>query len=141
MNSQTTTISISTFKEVSRVLRESFPYYAGWKFVKKKDGTSHYCALGYLEKKKGYSDWRIRLNLIDNILEKYGLSHDESVKERLCPVDGCCKTGSLVDLIGHMNSKHKISAKKIADSIEMLEQDDRKLPPLWKRIVTQLTFK
>ena len=113
-----TITNISAFKEVSRVLRENFPYYTGWRFVKKKDGTPHYCALAYLEKKKGYSDWRIRLNLIDNILEKYGLSHDESIKERLCLVDGCCKTGSLVDLIGHMNAGHKMPADQIADAIE-----------------------
>jgi len=141
MSSQFSRTSVSAFIEAAKTLREDFPYYTGWKFIEKKDGITHYCALAYLEKKKGYSDWRIRLNMIDNILEKYGFSHDESNKERLCTVKGCQHAESLTDLIGHMNSKHRMSASEIADSIEMLEHDARKLPPLWKRIVAQLTFK
>lgn len=72
---------------------------------------------------------------------KIGLSHDESIKERLCTVNGCRHAEPLVGLIGHLNSKHKLSASEIADAIERLEHDDRKLPPLWQRIVMQLAFK
>lgn len=140
MDSQLTKSKISPFEEVAKILREDFPYYAGWKFIEKKDGTAHYCALAYLEKKKGYSDWRIRLNLIDNILEKYGFSYDESTMEKLCPVEGCQHTGPLVGLIEHMNAGHKLSAEEIANAIEKLEHDNRKLPPLWKKIVAQITF-
>ena len=127
--------------EAAKTLRESFPYYTGWKFIQKKDGTTHYCAVAYLEKKKGYSDWRIRLNMIDNILEKYGFSRDESIKERMCTVRGCQHAEPLAGLIAHMNSKHKLSASEIADAIEKLEHDNRRLPPLWKRMLSQLTFK
>lgn len=141
MNSQLTKSEMTSFENIARVLRENFPYYTGWKFVEKKGGNTHYCALAYLEKKKGYSEWRIRFNMIDNVLEKYGLSHDESIKERLCTVNGCRHAEPLVGLIGHLNSKHKLSASEIADAIERLEHDDRKLPPLWKRIVMQLAFK
>ncbi|MEW6044820.1 MAG: hypothetical protein AB1608_11225 [Thermoproteota archaeon] len=140
MNSQLTRTNISPFKEMAKILREDFPYYAGWKFIEKKGGIIHYCAVGYLEKKKGYSDWRIRLNMIDNILEKYGFSHNESIKERLCPVEGCQKTGPLISLIEHMNANHKLSASEIANTIERIEHDNRRLPPWWKRVVAQLTF-
>lgn len=141
MNSQLIKTNRAPVEEVTKILREDFPYYAGWKFIQRKGGTTHYCAVAYIEKKKGYSEWRIRLNLIDNILEKYGFSHDESIKERLCIVDGCQHTGSLLDLIQHMNAKHKMSANEIANAIENLEYADRKLPPLWKRIVNQLMFR
>lgn len=141
MNSQLIKSKATAFENIVRVLRENFPYYAGWKFIEKKDGITHYCALAYLEKKKGYSEWRIKFNMIDNILEKYGLSHDESIRERLCTVIGCQHAEPLVGLIGHLNSKHKLSASEIADAIEKLEHDERRLPPLWKRILMQLTFK
>ena len=140
MNAWLTRTTTSPFMETAKTLREDFPYYAGWKFIQKKGGTTHYCAVAYLEKKKGYSDLRIRLNMIDNILEKYGFSRDESIKERLCTVKGCQHTEPLAGLIGHMNSKHKLFAREIADAIEKLEHDDRRLPPLWKRMLSQLMF-
>ncbi len=140
MKTQLTRTNVSPFKKIAEILMEDFPYYAGWKFIEKKRGTMHYCAMAYLEKKKGYSDWRIRLNLIDNILEKYGFPHDESTKERLCPVEGCKKTGPLLGLIEHMNTGHKLPATEIANAIERIEHDNRRLPPWWKRVLAQLTF-
>lgn len=140
MNSQSAKTS-SPFEEITKTLREDFPYYTGWRFIQKKGGITHYCALAYLEKKKGYADWRIRFNLIDNIVEKYGFTHDEAITEKLCPIDGCRHAGPLENLIGHLNVKHKLSAMEMADAVEKIGYDKRELPPLWKRIVMQITFR
>jgi len=131
----------SCFQEIVSLLRnEDFPYYAGWKLVEKRDGEMCYCAMGFLARKKGISNWRLRLHFIGNVLEKYGFSRDELIKERMCTVEGCRFSDTLEFLIFHLNVKHRLLAKKIADYVEKMEHDKRELPPWWKRLYNEWKF-
>ncbi|MGI0021947.1 MAG: hypothetical protein ACRD9Q_03700 [Nitrososphaeraceae archaeon] len=131
----------SPFQEIVHLLRnEDFPYYAGWKFVEKRDGQMCYCAMAFLAKKKGISDWKLRLHFIGNVLEKYGFSKEELIKERMCTVEGCKYPATLEFLIMHLNVKHRLPPKKIADYVEKIENDTRKLPPWWKKLYYEWKF-
>lgn len=135
MSAQSSKYELSPFQEISNILRsEHFPYYAGWRFAKKRNGEMCYCALAFLAKKKGTSDWKLRLQFIGDVLKKYGFSREELIKDRMCTVDGCKFTTTLEFLITHFNVKHKLGPKEIADHIDMIEKDTRKIPPWWKKL-------
>lgn len=138
---QSAKYEVSPFQQVANILKtEDFPYHAGWKFATKKDGKTRYCALGYLAKKKGVSDLRLRSSTVGNVLKGYGFSKEELLKLRLCPVQGCKFTTDLEYMIGHLNVKHKLSPKEIADHIEKMQCDARPIPSWWKQIYYEWKF-
>jgi len=106
---------------------------------KKRWGNVLLCH-GIFGKEKGISNWRLRLHFIGNVLEKYGFSRDELIKERMCTVEGCRFSDTLEFLIFHLNVKHRLLAKKIADYVEKMEHDKRELPPWWKRLYNEWKF-
>ncbi len=133
---QKTLQKISPYKEVANVLRNDFPQVVG-SFIKNIDGKPHYCALGFLAKNKGVKDWELRLRTFlfeGNILSRYGFSESDLAKDRLCPVDGCNSVSTLFNMITHLNDKHKLPPRLIADYEEKMEFDSRKIPSTWQRV-------
>jgi len=102
-------------------------------FAKIVNKIPQFCALGYACTALGMSVKDIQYPILSNnapnsVLGKLGFTKQERKKNRLCPEEGCKLTGTLFELIAHLNNHHKFTLPVIGRLIIPIRDDKRIVP-------------
>jgi len=102
-------------------------------FAKIVNNIPQFCAHGYACIALGMSVRDIRYPMLSNnapygVLGKLGFTKQERRKNRLCPEEGCKLTGTLFELIAHLNNHHKFTLPVIGRLIIPIRDDKRIIP-------------
>lgn len=113
-------------------IEQSFGAYA-----KEKDGKLAMCGVGWAAHCAGWADSQLKLDMtrliqsftknkvVEQALEDYGFPRKELQRTHLCPLPDCGRTGTLQNILEHLNDTHKISIHNIGKLIPILKKQEK----------------